>query len=83
MSFRRRSRIVFAAMVVSLGLVACDTKVEPVGDSGPATAGKSETVVPSAGGGIGKARENAKGIERQADEYNRRLEEEIEKMDGR
>jgi hypothetical protein len=82
MPFRRRIPIVGAA-VLSLGLVACDTKVEPVGDSGPATAGKSETVVPSAGGGIGKARENAKGIERQADEYNRRLEEEIEKMDGR
>jgi hypothetical protein len=82
MPFRRRIPIVVAALL-SLGLVACDTKVEPVGDSGPATAGKSETVVPSAGGGIGKARENAKGIERQADEYNRRLEEEIEKMDGR
>lgn len=83
MAFRIRIPVIVACLTAFGGLVACDTKVEPVGDSGPATAGQSETVVPSAGGGIGKARENAKGIQSQTDEYNRRLEEEIEKMDGR
>lgn len=89
---RLHARIALRSLVIAAGVVAagmlsgCDEKVpqDPPrpGETVVAPPAKQETVVQGGGSSLGKARDSAKGIEIKAEEHNRAIEEQLEKMNN-
>lgn len=71
--------VAMLALALPLG---CDTKVEQP-DSGPNSSHRTQRIDPGSGSTLGKAKDRAKDVEGQVEDYNRRIEEAAEKVNER